>query len=82
MKVIYLPESDSMWIKLNPNAEYDESEEVAPGTVLDFDKAGNLIAIEIYQDASKKVDLSLLASEGLPVEARTASGEVATPRHG
>ncbi|CAN5906284.1 hypothetical protein BH23ACT11_BH23ACT11_00280 [soil metagenome] len=81
MKVIYLPESDSMWIKLNANAEYDESEEVAPGTVLDFDEAGNLIAVEIYQDANKKVDLSLLASEGLPVEARTASGEVVTPRH-
>ncbi|CAN5539814.1 hypothetical protein BH24ACT21_BH24ACT21_14110 [soil metagenome] len=82
MKVIYLPESDSMWIKLIPDAEYDESEEVAPGTVLDFDKGGNLIAIEIYQGASKKVDLSLLASEGLPVEARIASGEVATPRPG
>lgn len=82
MKIVYLSESDSMWIKLNPHAEYDESEEVAPGTVLDFDKSGNLIAIEIYQNASKVVDLSLLAAEGLPVEARTASGEVAAPHHG
>ena len=80
MRIVYLPESDSLWIKLNPDAEYDESEEVAPGTVLDFDKSGNLVAIEIYQDASKKVYLSLLASEGLPVEARTTPGEVATPR--
>ena len=82
MKIIYLPESDSMWIKLNPDAEYDESGEVAPGTVPDFDRSGNLIAIEICQDASKKVDLSLLASEGLPAEARTASGEVVAPRRG
>ena len=71
-----------MWIKLNSNADYDESKEVAPGTMLDFGEVGNLIAIEIYQDASRKVDLSLLASEGLPVEARTASGETAAPRHG
>ena len=82
MKITYLPESDSLWIKLNPDAEYDESEEVAPGTVLDFDSNGNVIAVEIYKDASEKVDLSLLASEGLPVEARTATGEVAAPRRG
>ena len=79
MKITHLPESDSLWIKLNPDAEYDESEEVAPGTVLDFDSNGNVIAVEIYKDASEKVDFSLLASEGLPVEARTATGEVAAP---
>jgi uncharacterized protein YuzE len=80
MRIAYLPESDSMWIKLDPDAEYNESEEVAPGTVLDFGKDGSLIAIEIYKDASKKVDLALLAAEGIPVEARPAPGEVGT-RH-
>ena len=82
MKITYLPESDSMWIKLKPNAEYDESEEITSGTVLDFDKGGNLVAIEIYQDASKKVDISLLASEGLPVEARPASNELPASHRG
>lgn len=81
MRIVYLPESDSMWIKLDPDAEYDESEEVAPGTVLDFGKDGSLIAIEIYKDASKKVDLTLLAAEGIPVEARPAPGEVGTRHH-
>ncbi len=68
MKIVYLDKSDTMYMKLKPDARYEESEEVAPGVVLDFDKEGNVIALEIYSDASKKVDLSLLAVEGLPLE--------------
>jgi uncharacterized protein YuzE len=75
MRVMYHPETDSMWIKLDPDSDYDESEEIAPGTVLDFDKTGNVIAIEIYKEASKKVDLSVLAVEGLPVVAKAAPEE-------
>lgn len=75
MRVSYFPETDSMWVKLDPDAEYDESEEIAPGTVLDFDKNGNLIAIEIYKDASSKVDLSVLATRGIPTESKPASTE-------
>jgi uncharacterized protein YuzE len=75
MRVSYLSETDSIWIKLDPDAEYDESEEIAPGTVLDFDKDGNLIAIEIYKDGSSKVDLSVLATSGIPTESRPASIE-------
>lgn len=75
MRVSYFPETDSMWVKLDPDAEYDESEEIAPGTVLDFDKNGNLIAIEIYKDASSKVDLSVLATRGIPTESKPASAE-------
>lgn len=65
MKVTYRPESDTMRITLKPEARYAESEEVAPGVVVDFDESGNAISLEIYEDASKKVDLSKLEVEGL-----------------
>ena len=65
MKVAYFGETDSMYITLRSDAKYEESEEVAPGVVLDFDKGGNVVAIEIYSGASKKVDLSRLEVEGL-----------------
>lgn len=74
MKVTYRKESDTMRLTLRPEARYAESEEVAPGIVVDFDGAGNAIALEIYEDASEKVDLSVLAVEGIPVEARAAPG--------
>lgn len=65
MKVTYRPENDTMRITLKPEARYAESEEVAPGVVVDFDEAGDAISLEIYEDASKKVDLSKLEVEGL-----------------
>jgi len=65
MKVTYRPDSDTMRITLKPDARYAESEEVAPGVVVDFDEGGNAISLEIYADASKKVDLSRLEVEGL-----------------
>ncbi|MGI9050977.1 MAG: DUF2283 domain-containing protein [Rubrobacteraceae bacterium] len=65
MKVTYRPESDTMRITLKPDARYAESEEIAPGMVVDFDETGSAISIEIYEDASEKVDLSKLEIEGL-----------------
>ena len=35
------------------------------GVVVNFDEAGNAISLEIYEDASKKVDLSKLEVEGI-----------------
>ncbi len=43
-----------------------ESEEIAPGVVLDFDEHDHVIGIEI-EDASKIVDLSRLELRALPV---------------
>jgi len=65
MKVTYRRESDTMRITLRPEARYVESEEVAPGVVIDFDEAGDVISLEVYEDASDKVDLSKLEVEGL-----------------
>ena len=42
------------------DGEYDESEEIYDGFVIDFDKSGRPSDIEIYHDASKFVDIDRL----------------------
>ena len=65
MKFRYYPETDSLYIDLSekPSAE---SQEVAPGVVLDYDVEGNLVGIDI-DHASKIADLSRLEAESLPM---------------
>ena len=53
MKVIYDPKVDAMHIFFNDN-EIDESDEDKPGVIIDYDKTGNLVGIEIL-DASKRM---------------------------
>ena len=43
-----------------------ESEEVAPGVVLDFGKDNRLLGVEV-EDGSKSVDLSRLELQALPI---------------
>lgn len=47
-----------MYVTLKPDARYEEPEVVAPGVVLDFDKDGNVIALEIYEGARKWISPS------------------------
>ncbi len=61
----YYPETDMLYIKLVEGVS-TESEEVAPGVVLDFDEHNRVIGIEL-EDASKVVDLSRLELRALPV---------------
>ncbi len=61
----YHPDSDMLYIKL-ADAPSAESEEVAPGIVLDFDAGKRVIGIEI-EDASRSVDLSRLEILALPL---------------
>lgn len=56
MKIRYDKETDSLFIALRPGS-YEDSEEVRPGFVLDFDKDGKIIALDI-DHASELVDLS------------------------
>ena len=71
MKFHYYPETDSLYIDLAERVAAD-SEEVAPGVVLDFDAEGQLVGIDIDQ-ASKIVDLSRLEAEALPLGALSIS---------
>jgi uncharacterized protein YuzE len=52
-----------------------ESEEVAPGIVLDFDERDQVIGIEI-EDASTFIDLSRLDLSALPIANLTLSKTV------
>ena len=61
----YYPETDTLYIKLIDGVSA-ESEEIAPGVVLDFDEHNRVIGIEI-EDASKFVDMSKVELRALPV---------------
>lgn len=65
MKFHYYQETDSLYIDLAERAGED-SQEVAPGVVVDFDKDGQIVGIDI-DNASKIVNLSRLEAESLPV---------------
>jgi uncharacterized protein YuzE len=64
MKFDYFADTDSLYIDLSERTSV-ESEEVAPGVVLDFDDKGSIVGIDI-EHASKIVDLSRLESNSLP----------------
>lgn len=61
----YYPETDMLYIELSSGVS-TESEEVAAGIVLDYEKNNRVIGIEI-EDASQHVDLSRLEVSGLPI---------------
>jgi len=67
MKFHYYPETDSLYLDLSEKTSVD-SQEVAPGVVLDFDAEGHLVGIDI-DHASKVVALSRLEAEALPITA-------------
>ena len=54
MKVAYDPKTDTLTVILKDNTPVAESDEDKPGVILDYDKEGNLISLEIL-DASKRV---------------------------
>ncbi len=54
MKVTYDPGVDVLRIVLNASA-IEESDEEKPGVILDYDKDGNIVGLEILE-ASKRVE--------------------------
>ena len=53
MKIIYDKETDTLSIILRPG-KVAESHETRPGLILDYDKAGRLVSLELL-DASEQV---------------------------
>ena len=54
MKVQYDSKTDTLSVILKDNTPVHESDEEKPGIILDYDKEGNLISLEIL-DASRRV---------------------------
>ena len=54
MKVVYDPEVDVLRI-LFSSAPIEESDEDKPGVILDYDKGGNIVGMEIL-NASKQME--------------------------
>jgi len=54
VKVTYDPEVDVVRIILS-DAAIEESDEDKPGLILDYDKDGNIVGLEIL-DASKRIE--------------------------
>ena len=54
MKVRYDRKTDTLSLVLRDNEKVFESDEDKPGIILDYDKDGNLISLEIL-DASRRV---------------------------
>lgn len=67
MKFHYYPETDSLYIDLSERASAD-SREISPGVVLDLDRSGILVGIDI-DHASRIVNLSSLETVSLPIKA-------------
>ncbi len=65
MRFHYYPDTDMLYIKLIGEASA-ESEEVAPGIVLDYNERNQVVGIEI-EDASTSIDLSRLELLALPI---------------
>lgn len=59
MRYDYDEERDSLFIRFR-DGEYGESEEIYDGFVIDFDKSGRPLGLDIYINASKFVDIEAL----------------------
>lgn len=71
MKLHYYPETDSLYVefKTSPGAE---TLEVTDGLNVDLDASGDVVGFDI-DHASRRVDLSTLETEALPLHAIKAT---------
>jgi len=66
MRLSYYPDTDSLYVELSEKESVD-SIEISEGVVVDFDKDGNIVGIDI-DNASKKLDLKKLTLSKVPFE--------------
>ena len=71
MEINYYPETDSMYIDLSSKTSI-ESKEISEGIILDYDKDGKLVGIDI-DNASSKMDLTELVLNKLPTKVQKIS---------
>lgn len=66
MKLHYYPETDSLYIELR-ESDSSDSREIAEGVVVDFDRDGNVVGIDI-DHARDTLDLTTLDAGILPLK--------------
>lgn len=66
MKLLYYPDTDSLYIDLNAKPGTDVLE-IADSLVVDLDEEGNPVGIDI-QHSSRHLDLSTLETQALPLQ--------------
>ena len=71
MKINYYQDTDSLYIDLSAKKS-SQSKEISPGVVLDYDRRGILVGIDI-DNASQKLDLKNLIIHDLPSEVHIKS---------
>ena len=70
MKLHYYPETDSLYVEFKP-APSVETREVSDGLNVDLDADGDVVGFDI-DHASRRLDLSTLETEALPVRSTRA----------
>ncbi|MDA8249300.1 MAG: DUF2283 domain-containing protein [Rhodospirillales bacterium] len=64
IRTSYDPETDAMFLFFGPEGvKSARTEEVAPGVLLDFDAAGNLISLEVLDVRARTKTPPALAAE-------------------
>ena len=71
MKINYYPDTDSLYIEFTEK-ESSESIEISEGIVLDYDREGILVGMDI-DNAEKKVNLKELILNKLPLDTQKLS---------
>ncbi len=71
MKIKYYKDTDTLYIDLSSKTSV-RSDEIAEGIVIDYDKDGNLVGIDI-DNATKKMDLSELVLSKIPFNTQKIS---------
>ncbi|MFW6206790.1 MAG: DUF2283 domain-containing protein [Gemmatimonadota bacterium] len=71
MQLRYYSETDTLYVAFRDGVGM-ESEEVGPGVVMDFDAEGEAVGLEI-EEASRRVDLSTIEADSVPLEDVPAS---------
>ena len=70
MKLHYYPETDSLYIEFNSGSGA-ETREVSDGLNVDLDAEGGVLGFDI-DNASRRLDLSTLETEALPLRSLKA----------
>lgn len=71
MKINYYPDTDSLYIEFSEK-ESSESIEISEGIILDYDREGVLVGMDI-DNAAKKINLKELILNKLPLETQKLS---------